>query len=77
LSRQSIRCLDSNGEKSIPGCNFTESVIYYRTSLGDRHSPLGDGIIDMKALLTLVEELTPNTTVAIEYYDPECSVQWL
>ena len=64
-------------KKNIPGCNFTESVIYNRTSLGDRHLPLGDGTIDMKTLPTLAEELTLNATAVIECYDPESSVQWL
>ena len=48
-----------------------------RRSLGDRHLALGNGNIDMKALLTLAEKLTPNATAAIESYDPESSVQWL
>ena len=48
-----------------------------RRSWGDRHLALGNGNIDMKALLTLAEELTPDATAAIESYDPESSVQWL
>ncbi len=48
-----------------------------RRSWGDRHLALGDGSIDMKALLDLAEELTPDATAAIESYDPEGSVQWL
>ena len=48
-----------------------------RRSWGDRHLALGDGNIDMKALLELAEELTPDATAAIESYDPEGSVQWL
>ena len=48
-----------------------------RRSWGDRHASLGKGIIDMRALLELAEELTPNATAAIESYDPEGSVQWL
>ncbi len=48
-----------------------------RRSWGDRHLALGNGIIDMKALLTLAEELTPDATAAIESYEPEASVEWL
>ncbi len=48
-----------------------------KRSWGDRHLALGNGIIDMKALLTLAEELTPNATAAIESYEPEASVEWL
>ena len=48
-----------------------------KRSWGDKHSALGDGNIDMKALLTLAEELTPDATAAIESYEPEKSVQWL
>ena len=48
-----------------------------KRSWGDRHLPLGDGNIDMKALLTLAEELTPDATSAIENYEPEKSVLWL
>ena len=46
-------------------------------SQGDKHMALGEGSIDMKAFLTLAEELTPNATAAIESYEPEASVQWL
>ena len=48
-----------------------------RRSWGDRHSALGNGNIDMKALLLLAEEITPDATAAIESYEPEASVQWL
>ena len=48
-----------------------------KRSWGDRHLGLGNGIIDMKALLSLAEELTPDATAAIESYEPEASVQWL
>jgi len=48
-----------------------------RRSWGDKHLSLGDGIIDMKALLKLAEELTPNATAALESYEPEKCVQWL
>lgn len=48
-----------------------------KRSWGDRHLGLGNGIIDMKALLDLAEELTPDATAAIESYEPEASVQWL
>lgn len=46
-------------------------------SWGDRHLSLGNGNIDMKALLTLAEELTPDASAAIESYDPEDCVKWL
>ena len=48
-----------------------------RKSWGDRHLSPGNGNIDMKALLTLAEELTPNATAAIESYELEDSVAWL
>ena len=48
-----------------------------RRSWGDRHSALGDGNIDMDALLHLAEELTPDATAAIESYEPEACVEWL
>ena len=48
-----------------------------RRSWGDRHLALGDGNIDMEALLRAAEELTPDATAAIESYDPESSVEWL
>ena len=48
-----------------------------KRSWGDRHLALGNGNIDMKALLALAEELTPAATAAIESYAPEDSVQWL
>ena len=48
-----------------------------RRSWGDRHLALGNGNIDMKALLDLAEELTPDATAAIESYAPEDCVAWL
>lgn len=48
-----------------------------RQSLGDRHLSPGNGIIDMKALLTLAEELTPDATAAVESYELDESVAWL
>ena len=48
-----------------------------RRSWGDRHLALGNGNIDMKALLDLAEELTPDATAAIESYAPEDCVEWL
>ena len=55
-----------------------ERVMYVdRTAPLARESGLGNGIIDMKALLDLAEELTPDATAAIESYEPEASVQWL
>ena len=48
-----------------------------RRSLGDLHAALSKGVMDMKALLDLAEELTPDATAAIESYAPEESVQWL
>ncbi|MBQ5415442.1 MAG: sugar phosphate isomerase/epimerase [Firmicutes bacterium] len=48
-----------------------------RRSWGDRHLALGNGNIDMKALLDLAEELTPDATAAIESYAPEDCVDWL
>ena len=48
-----------------------------RRSWGDKHASPGKGNIDMKALLQLAEELTPDATAAIESYDPEESVEWL
>ena len=48
-----------------------------KRSWGDRLLGLGNGIIDMKALLDLAEELTPDATTAIKNYETEASVQWL
>lgn len=48
-----------------------------RKSISDMHLGLGNGNIDMKALLTLAEELTPDATAAIESDDLENSVTWL
>lgn len=48
-----------------------------RRNMGDRHLSPGNGIIDMKALLTLAKDLTPEATAAIESYELEESVQWL
>ncbi|MDO5139042.1 MAG: sugar phosphate isomerase/epimerase [Oscillospiraceae bacterium] len=48
-----------------------------RKNMGDRHLSPGNGNIDMKALLTLAEELTPSATAAIESYELEESVAWL
>ena len=48
-----------------------------RRSLGDTHSALDKGIIDMEALLHLAEELTPDATAAVESYEPERCVAWL
>ena len=48
-----------------------------RRNAGDRHLSPGKGNIDMKALLTLAEELTPDATAAIESYELDESVQWL
>ena len=52
-------------------------VEFDRPSLGDTHSALSDGIIDMKALLDLAEELTPNATASVESYAIEESAMWL
>ena len=46
-------------------------------SRGDLHRALGNGIIDMEAILRKAEELTPDATAAIESYEPEASVEWL
>lgn len=48
-----------------------------RRSLGDTHSALDKGVIDMEALLHLAEELTPEATAAVESYEPERCVSWL
>lgn len=48
-----------------------------RKNIGDRHLSPGNGNIDMKALLTLAEELTPDATAAIESYELDESVAWL
>ena len=48
-----------------------------RKSISDMHLGLGNGNIDMKGILTLAEELTPNATAAIESEDLEDSVAWL
>ena len=57
--------------------NNTGPVTNDRRSIGDRHSALGCGSIDMYALLQKAESLTPDATAAIESYDPESSVVWL
>lgn len=48
-----------------------------RPNIADRHLALGNGNIDMKAVLHLIEELTPDATVTIESHEPEESVRWL
>ncbi len=48
-----------------------------RPNIADRHLALGSGSIDMKAVLSLAEDLTPDATAAIESYEPEESVLWL
>ena len=57
--------------------NNTGAPAQGRRSWGDRHSALGDGNIDMDALLRRAEELTPDATAAIESYHPEACVEWL
>ena len=44
---------------------------------GDMHFALGNGNIDMEALLNLAGKLTPNATATVESYDQEDSVKWL
>lgn len=48
-----------------------------RPSLGDRHRALGNGQMDMKRLLDMAEELTPNATAAVESSEAEESAEWL
>ena len=48
-----------------------------RRSAGDTHFALGNGNIDMAALLNLAGELTPDATATVESYDQEDSVRWL
>ena len=48
-----------------------------KRSLGDTHSALDQGIIDMEALLRLAQELTADATAAVESYEPERCVVWL
>lgn len=48
-----------------------------RASLGDTHSALDCGTIDMKAFLDRAEELTPNATAAVENFFIEESAHWL
>lgn len=48
-----------------------------RPNLADRHLPLGNGSIDMKGVLQLIKEFTPDATVAIESNEPEECVRWL
>ena len=48
-----------------------------RRNMGDKHSALGKGNIDMLTLLRTAEQLTPDATAAIESYEPEESVRWL
>lgn len=46
-------------------------------STGDRHAALGDGTIDMKAVLEQAEKLTPDATAAVESYALKESIAWL
>lgn len=47
-------------------------------SLGDKHRALGDGIMDMEALLRTADELCPEgLTAAVESYAIEDSCSWL
>ena len=48
-----------------------------RKGAGDTHFSLGNGNIDMAALLNLAGELTPDATATVESYDQEDSVRWL
>ena len=43
----------------------------------DFHYSLQDGVMDMKALLELAEEVCPDATYTIECVDAEPSVKWL
>lgn len=48
-----------------------------RPNQGDRHLGLGNGIMDMKALLKKAEELTPKASATVESYELEESANWL
>lgn len=50
---------------------------YGKASQADLHLGLGKGIIDMKAMLMLAEELTPSATASVESYETEESAAWL
>lgn len=43
----------------------------------DLHSPLGDGVLDMNAVLHRIEELCPSATYTIENISSRDSIRWL
>jgi sugar phosphate isomerase/epimerase len=43
----------------------------------DRHAPLGDGEIDVRALLSLIADSQPDATLTIESIESAPSVAWL
>ena len=57
--------------------NNNGSVSAERPYLGDKHQSLQSGNIDMKAILTLAEKLTPEASVTVETCEIEESSKWL
>ena len=81
-------CLDvghANAYSDIPVMQWLEHWAPYLShfhvhnndGITDLHSPLNEGQIPMKALLTRIEQLCPDATVALELINTEASVQWL
>lgn len=62
-------------EKILP--HLGHAHLHNNSGWPDRHAVLGDGEIDMEALLTLLAEGQPDATLTIESIESAPSVRWL